>query len=209
MEQSQLNPQSNSNQQRQKRWVYIAIGVLVLVLIGAGVFYAVRLASPSSQESAKREVTITINEAELEETLKKARDSQRLSDLSSLSAAIGLFLVTADSLNDWNEMCAKNKLYRSIDGSKAVNGTGWLPIDLSKIPGGSPLVEMYADPMNTPTQFYSFACKPTGELEYNEQYEIDANFESSRYASGGSGDLESGGSNPNLYEVGTNLDLIP
>jgi hypothetical protein len=55
------------------------------------------------------------------------------------------------------------------------------------------------DPINNATYYYAYAASTTGST-----YEIDANMESSKYASGGPGDKEStdGGSTATLYEIG-------
>ncbi|MDP3956740.1 MAG: hypothetical protein Q8P97_01970 [bacterium] len=138
-----------------------------------------------------------------DEQLKQDRDSQRTSDLLSLSAKIELYLDSLVSVSDyvvWNEICTEDKLYRSSGGTRAIDGTGWLPLDFSKVLR-STFQELEVDPL--PSQFfYGFKCRPN-----SKEYELDAKLESQTYNSWYA--KNDGGNNPNLHEIGTNLNLIP
>ncbi|KKU14990.1 MAG: hypothetical protein UX22_C0013G0001 [Candidatus Jorgensenbacteria bacterium GW2011_GWA2_45_9] len=95
----------------------------------------------------------------------------------------------------------------SISTSTVVTGTGWAPIDFTDISSGSPLARLPLDPVNDTTYAYTFQG---GSLN---TFEIDANMESTKYASGGGGDVESnnkdGGNDDTYYEIGNDpgLDL--
>jgi hypothetical protein len=80
-----------------------------------------------------------------------------------------------------------------------VDGTGWVPVNFSAISSGAPMGNLPDDPINNATYFYAYAASTTGST-----YEIDANMESSKYASGGAGDIENtdGGNSATVYEVG-------
>lgn len=98
--------------------------------------------------------------------------------------------------------------------SQAVDGTGWVPIDLRPMSAGIgvPIAAWPIDPKtiintnNTPvgqvivatSQYYSFAC-------LNSAWEFTAHLESVRYASSNS-EMD-GGTDLRLYEVGTNVGL--
>lgn len=191
------------------------------------------------------------------ETLKKSRDSQRMSDLSTLKTALGLYSTstsipmmasssnvackgTATDGSTWQ--VGQDKIYYSypsgtpgapitdvsldgvttfttnFGGTQATNanlaltdGNGWLPVNMSGLPGGSPISNLPIDPVNTMTVgavastdlVYRYACsEPTGK------YEIDARLESNAYTSADNKMTKDGGNNANLYEVGTDLTVL-
>lgn len=88
--------------------------------------------------------------------------------------------------------------------SRAVNGTGWLPVNLATATVLQ-LSVLPIDPINsavtsTPSYYYTYACK----TDYT--YELNANLETNTNAEQNQND---GGDNPYLYEVGTNKKLLP
>ena len=125
-------------------------------------------------------VIMTLNPAEL---LKQARDSTRLSDLSTLNTALAAY--SADVANGF--MGSSTKVYVSIPdtsptcanlglpalptstivytyscvtatSTRLTNGQGWIPVNLSNISFGSPLSALPIDPINTTTsgQYYTY-----------------------------------------------------
>lgn len=186
------------------------------------------------------------------ETLRKTRDSQRISDLSSLKTALGIYVTTITSpLLDGvdNSACqavsgtydAGDKVWYSIataagggtditdanvDGAVAVdaqvatpslvNGSGWVPVNLSSITGGSPISNMPLDPSNDITAGGSTAAAVTTDaLVYrytcaadNVTFEMNANLESIAFTSTDNKEAKDGGNNANLYEVGTATNLL-
>jgi prepilin-type N-terminal cleavage/methylation domain-containing protein len=161
-------------------------------------------------------VVVVLNPAEL---LKQARDSTRISDLASVNSAIALYLtdVSTPYLNGSSTACSSytgyitNTTTTPFSGavttvsSTAVDGSGWIKVNLTGITGGSPLARLPIDPVNTGSQFYAYGCGSNGALSY----EIDTNMESTKYAQGGGSDVESnskdGGNKDYLYEVGSYL----
>jgi len=128
--------------------------------------------------------------------LVESRDATRISDISNVSAAIGLYLATTnEKLN-----CDPLKIYRSDMAGRQVDGTGWVPVNLNLIPGGSPLVSLPVDPMNGPKFHYVFVCDPTSNT-----YEISAAVEGTKFLSLAESDE---GSDPSRVEYGNNLKLI-
>lgn len=161
---------------------------------------------------------LVLNPAQL---FAQARDSQRISDLSAVQGAINLYLSTVSSpdldfagtcaVNYWGTIFGAAENFTGSPGQHAntgtaINGTGWVPIKLSDIPGGSPLSVLPNDPLNpdTVTQSYTYQCDNT-----NKWFEINANMESTRYANGGGDDVEStdGGDVATIYEVGNDPDI--
>lgn len=126
-------------------------------------------------------VVLVLNPGEL---LKQARDSQRMSDLDSLRSAISLFLATVSTstLNVGPTMTASSTTGNPFSGtftvtsSTDINGAGWVPVDFSKISGGSPISALPLDPTNDGTYFYAY--KGGGSAL---TFEIDARLESAKY----------------------------
>ncbi len=90
---------------------------------------------------------------------------------------------------------------RVVTGN-GTNFAGWIPVNFTQVSGGSPVSVLPVDPTNTGDFYYAFRNNS------QNQYELDANLESNKYASSTSNKESSdGGDRPNIYEVGTNLAL--
>lgn len=157
-------------------------------------------------------VLIVINPVQM---FAQARDSQRIYDMSTLSNATALYLTTVVSpdldggagygtcgTNFWSSIAATSPFIvgtQAVIYTRVVDGTGWVPVDFADITGGSPISALPIDPTNTATYFYAYSCDNT-----NKWFEFDANMESTRYANGGTDDVEStdGGNVTTEYEVG-------
>jgi len=100
--------------------------------------------------------------------------------------AIALFILDVKPPVDM-PVCRDGKVYRSTDGSTAVDGTGWLPFNFTLINSGSPFFELPIDPINNGKYFYSFACDVGLNFEFNAVLES----ESYKYLDAGD--------NPNAY----------
>ena len=153
--------------------------------------------------------------------LAEARDSQRIADLSQVNSALGLYLATSGggSLGDASKCHVQKtdpvatakcggrheKETFATDKGRAVNGTGWIPVDFGAISGGSPLSALPVDPTSNGTFFYSYAVNPLTLT----QSELNANMESARYGAGGNDDMETddGGNKPDLYEIVSDPDI--
>lgn len=132
-----------------------------------------------------------------EEITKSANDSVRLADISTLKNAISLYLADVSI----PKICPnKNKVYTSDKGTDAVDGSGWLPVNLNDIRSGSPLNKLPRDHENKDSYVYSYKCDPTGRL-----FELNAKLAAHKNATYMSND---GGDNQNVYEVGLDLKLI-
>jgi prepilin-type N-terminal cleavage/methylation domain-containing protein len=163
-------------------------------------------------------VILVINPVKI---FQEARDSQRVADLGQLNSALGLYLATAPSvtLDGGGGTCASN-CYVLTGGnatagcggrygtkvavanpSQNVNGTGWIPVNLTEVSSGSPLSAVPRDPKNGATYYYSYACDNTGG---NQNYELGAKMESARYSAGGADDQETtdGGNSASSLEIG-------
>ena len=153
-----------------------------------------------------------MNPAEL---LKQGCDSTRISDLNTIQSALSLYLVDVSTpMNAASSNCfvhsqsgatLANCQSRFTSGvtalvstiSQAVNGTGWIPVNLSLISFGSPLPRYPIDPTNNATYYYAFRPSSTPGF-----YEINANLESLKYIPQEAID---GGSSSTIYEVGNDI----
>lgn len=167
--------------------------------------------------------TITVLVLNPAQLFAQARDSQRISDLGSLKSAISLYLTTvsnpsmqggtgftcgtnfgSDKASVTSPFAATTEAHGAVF---AIDGTGWTAVNLASTTGGSPLSVLPRDPVGTgTTYFYGYSCDNT-----NKTFELNGNMESTRYAQGGSDDVEStdGGNTAGEYETGTDpgLDL--
>lgn len=93
-----------------------------------------------------------------------------------------------------------------------INGTGWIPVNLASLTGGSPISNMPLDPVNTvvagantsSSLVYRYACKLSPL-----SFEVDASLESTQYTSVDNKLASDGGDNANYFEVGTGLGILP
>jgi prepilin-type N-terminal cleavage/methylation domain-containing protein len=208
-------------------------------------------------------VIVVINPAE---TLRRARDSQRLSDLSAIKSALGLYLADVTSpdldagvanhclggtntaalisysLNNADVACTANvaegadvtsgstfggtgaggDFCRYASASGAVDGTGWIPVNLTAISSGSPLSNFPTDPTNqlvggnaatapdANDLMYRYACQQgtVAAGKPSPAFEVVAVLESTYYATTLDVDGTDGGDDAGDYEVGTSLRLI-
>ncbi|NMB92502.1 MAG: type II secretion system protein [Parcubacteria group bacterium] len=155
---------------------------------------------------------LVINPAEM---LKKARDSQRISDLNTLKTAISMYLTDVasptigTSTYSYSHVTSVNcGATGNASTSQAVNGNGWIPINFTSITGGAPISALPVDPNPT-----AYATSPYLYYAYvvgsSNTFKIFANMESTYYSYGGTGSIEDkdGGTKSSLYEVGTDLSI--
>ncbi len=102
--------------------------------------------------------------------------------------------------NGYTYHCAASSTFRKVDG------TGWIPVNLSSITSGAPLGQLPIDPTNASSSRSYLTYTTNGT-----QYELTSQIESTKYKLGGSNDTASsdGGTQASLYEKGTNLTLEP
>lgn len=100
-----------------------------------------------------------------------------------------------------------------------VDGTGWIPVDLTDISGGSPLSNLPLDPTNTVSNsstpastdlVYRYACQQgTVTTGVANIFELNAQLESTAYTSTDDKRSKDGGDNANYYEVGNTVTILP
>jgi len=111
-------------------------------------------------------VVLVLNPAQI---LAESRDTQRMSDLGSLQSAIGLTFATASNatavfVNDQPKCTFASGVHGFTSttvcavsaSSRAVDGTGWVGLNLSLASGGAPLGNLPYDPTNNATYFYAY-----------------------------------------------------
>lgn len=150
------------------------------------------------------------------EYLRQARDSQRMNDLAAVKGALDLYSSATSSpslgacptvntaarcsfAGGASPFASPNALACGANTGIGVTGaaTNWVDVNLASLAGGSPLPKLPADPTNNATYFYAYACNNTSST-----YELDANFESVKFAGM---ETDDGGSNTTFYEIGTAL----
>lgn len=205
------------------------------------------------------------------ETLKKARDAQRISDLKSVKTALGIMLTASStpSLDNFGTICTTSttpagvtsantaaKISYSYDGTVVVgavptagvdaaggtaafgpvnawsrtgtagavgrvDGTGWIPVSLKSLTGGTPISSFPVDPVNTVSAsvasadlVYRYACQngtsaSVGSGKPAYVFEINAVLESNAYTVEDNKMTGDGGDNADKYESGNSLYLLP
>ena len=170
-------------------------------------------------------VVLTLNPAEL---LKQSRDSNRASDMDTLTNALGLYQTdfSASSLGSASttyisipdpsatttagDQCqglglATSSLFTwhcaASSTYRNVDGTGWIPVNFSGMSTKSPLGSLPVDPTNTTSSGYFYTYQMQGT-----KYELTTNLESQKYQSIETND---GGSYADLFEKGASLALAP
>ncbi|HTY39586.1 MAG TPA: cache domain-containing protein [Candidatus Paceibacterota bacterium] len=167
-------------------------------------------------------VVIVLNPTEL---LKQSRDSRRLSDMRTLKTALNLYVVDVRTPNLATGGLGYNACYLSTPQSNGttaakcgvfsgtyssgnasttaallrnIDGTGWLPVDLTQISAGTPVSALPIDPINNSSTYYAYAATSTW------QYELNTFLESSKYTNNL---INDGGDNVNVYETGNRPGL--
>ncbi len=161
-------------------------------------------------------VVLVLNPAQI---LAQARDSQRISDLSSVKSAIALYLATAPSPAFVGAGptctvigCSTGGPFTgtyTITSSTIVTGTGWVLIDLTLTSGGSALSALPLDPTNSGSYFYAYKADTA-----NKVFELDSRLESTKYQPMMTTDGGDKSACPSTYteatcyyEIGTSLAL--
>ncbi len=108
----------------------------------------------------------------------------------------GLGLGTLPS--GWAYHCAASSTYHNV------NGTGWVPINFTILPGGSPSGALPVDPVNQTSTFLYY----TYVMNSSYQYQLYAHFESPSYQAQESTE-GTPGIDPETYKIGTNVDIAP
>lgn len=171
-------------------------------------------------------VVLTLNPAEL---LRQARDSNRISDFATIKSSLALY---SEDVSTSTPLAPAFKLYISgatttavtssfntaatwgflggetavnASTSRAVDSTGWLPVNLNAISSGAPISSWPVDPVDTGSNFYIYAATSTSP----GTYKIATKMESQKYGFNGSNDVVSGdgGNSTGTYEQGSNLAL--
>jgi prepilin-type N-terminal cleavage/methylation domain-containing protein len=111
------------------------------------------------------------------------------------TASTSFGFTTVASTNNYNAVTTST--------SRAVTGSGWLPVNMTAISSGAPIGSLPVDPLNSGNNIYLYGATSTS-------YKLATKMESVKYGYSGSGsDVVStdGGNNTNTYEQGSNLQL--
>jgi len=109
----------------------------------------------------------------------------------------------------------------SVGSTGKVDGTGWIPVSLKGLTGGTPISNFPVDPTNTVAGaatstdlVYRYACQngtsaTVGAGKPAYIFEIDAVLESNAYTVDDNKMVKDGGDNDRYYEQGNSLNLLP
>lgn len=164
-------------------------------------------------------VVLVLNPGEL---LKQSRDSNRLSDISTLKSALTLYLAdvaTTTPLAPATKTCYSymqggvgtttcswfSTTGWNVSSSKNIDGTGWVPVNFQAISAGVPITRIPIDPIsNNTSTFYSYTASGT------QLFKLAAKMESIKFQYQGSGDVCStdGGISSTTYETGPGVSTL-
>lgn len=166
-------------------------------------------------------VVIVLNPAEL---LAQARDSQRINDLNTLRTALSIYVSQSTSID--LGVCAAGGRCTADPGAgngpfdtttcdeygiidNTVAGSGWVDVDFSSIPGGSPIPFLPVDPSNNATYFYAYMCSesPNYTFELNGRLESEKHRAKMEDDGGDKNDCSTYIENTCFYELGTEAGL--
>ncbi len=158
------------------------------------------------------------------ETLKRGRDTQRISNVKNFEKLMQLISISDSSFNPLNYLqpktvylslpdnstsCAsyQNELpplpsgwsYRCSPNPQNIDGTGWIPIPFNTNPSVK-ISKLPLDPINKPPYYYSFIV--------DDGYKFASNLESTSYKGPGKLSSKDGGIRDDIYEVGSQLTLL-
>lgn len=107
----------------------------------------------------------------------------------------------ADPTNSWGYATTSVTVVIP-SSSRSVNGTGWIPVNLTAISSGAPIGNLPVDPVNNGS--YTYTYSPSSSV-----FKLAAKMESYKYGTGGPNDVvtSDGGQSTTTYEQGTNLKL--
>lgn len=145
-------------------------------------------------------VVLIVNPLEL---TRRGRDATRISDLANLQTAINVAVQEATTSGaailctpPASAPCSGN----SGTGTRGSDGTGWVKVNLSAQKSVS-VPTLPVDPINSAPYVYTYTTNAAGDA-----WEIDAVLESDQQKPRMTTD---GGSNDAVYEVGSDLTIIP
>ncbi len=123
-------------------------------------------------------VVVVLNPGEL---LAQTRDSTRIDDMAKIQLAISNWLAGVDSpvMTDTGPFSTSNATCGfgtcAVNATYAVDGTGWVGVNLTQVPGGSPLATLPRDPTNNATYQYAYKGDST-----NKTFELNTRLESQK-----------------------------
>ena len=168
-------------------------------------------------------VVIVLNPGEL---LAQARDSQRLSDMDTLKNALTIYIAQVPSpslgaacVSPTTDGCCNVAACTTgftggvgdtvVRTGNAVDGTGWVDVNLTTMAGGSPIPFLPMDPSSTTTYFYAYAstASPTNTFELNARLESQKHRDKMKNDGGDDSACTSYTGADCFYEVGTDPAL--
>lgn len=149
------------------------------------------------------------------EYILQIKDDTRFRELEEIMSAITLYTIDVKD----PVLCEEKTVYITANlntnistspgwnvkrsDNNNIDGTGWIPLDFNKISGGYTFShgKIPLDPENSEKYFFAYACdRVAGTFELNARPETEK---------GNTKAKTDGGFNPLIYEIGSNLNIIP
>jgi type IV pilus assembly protein PilA len=165
-------------------------------------------------------VVIVLNPGEL---LAQARDSQRLNDLDTMKNALAIYISQASAIDlgacPGGGRCtfdpgAGNGPFATTTctfnaTTNTVAGAGWIDVNFTSIPGGSPIPFLPIDPTNTANYFYGYACSEAPNYTFELVGRLESQKHRAKMTNDGGNDngCSTWTANDCFYELGTDAGL--
>jgi prepilin-type N-terminal cleavage/methylation domain-containing protein len=122
---------------------------------------------------------------------------------SPASTTLAVYISTSTT-GSWGFLGGETAPLTSDHTGRAIDGTGWIPVNFNAISSGAPISSLPVDPTNSGQQTYVFAASSTGI------YKLATQMESAKYKNGGTADVQTGdgGNTIYAYEQGTGLQSL-
>lgn len=127
--------------------------------------------------------------------------SQTTTTVSITPTVAGNFVTSTNSgqnTGGWGFLGGESAV--STTASRAIDGTGWLPVNFSAISSGAPIGSLPVDPVNSGVNIYAY-------VGGQSTYKLATKMESQKYTFKGSNDVVStdGGNSTTTFEAGTSI----
>jgi hypothetical protein len=142
------------------------------------------------------------------ELRRKSQDTVRISDLTTLNQVITT--AVQDATQSGAEVLCAGGITTPCTGTsnpgtaanRKTDGTGWVKVDLTGRAATLPTLPV--DPINTGVHVYSYSTNAAADA-----WEINAVLDSKEYTVKQAKMSQDGGNNDNVYEIGSNLTILP
>jgi len=122
---------------------------------------------------------------------------------ADISASVATSTYETAAAGYWGFAGSEVAIATSTNFSRAVDSSGWIPLNLNAISSGAPISSWPVDPVNSGQNMYIYAATSTSP----QTWKVATKMESVKYSYNGAGDVGTGdgGNSTSTYEQGSNL----